>query len=220
MLFDCFDCHSEIVARKVKKNHRYIMEVIEKSNDGSEFFCENYKLSLYESGQGKKLKRYSMTRNGYIFLMLSLSGDIAKEFKKSFVLDFGRIYKMLEKSQGIMIEEIECNNKVKSCSDVEFSDKAILDRLIASVDKVAETKRNYKTYFIRYGEEVKIGKSEDPRKRLSNLLLPKSAEILGFLDFDIEAELHRKFKKYRTQGEWYRYEGLKEFISNALSKNS
>jgi hypothetical protein len=63
-----------------------------------------------------------------------------------------------------------------------------------------------KTYFAR-GEPgfVKIGKSGQPRKRLSQLQTanPRTLEIVLLLDGDREKELHSRFNKDKIHGDWF-----------------
>lgn len=58
---------------------------------------------------------------------------------------------------------------------------------------------------------VKIGYSNDPTRRLIALQTSHHTrlEILAMLPGDerLESRLHRQFKMYRTEGEWFRLEG-------------
>lgn len=73
-------------------------------------------------------------------------------------------------------------------------------------------------YFIKMGDYVKIGYSYNPTKRIKDFSTPLPLEIICVLDggYTLEAELHKKFKKLRTNKEWFIYN---ETIKNFLSKN-
>lgn len=62
-------------------------------------------------------------------------------------------------------------------------------------------------YFLRYENYVKIGHSDAPNKRISQIQtsIPFKMEVLcitngGFYD---EKRLHGQFKEYRSNGEWF-----------------
>jgi hypothetical protein len=72
-------------------------------------------------------------------------------------------------------------------------------------------------YFIRCGEMVKIGVSDNPKARLRNIQTcnPAPAEIvkteLG--GPGREQALHRRFWRQHERGEWFRYEGaLRRYV--------
>lgn len=68
-------------------------------------------------------------------------------------------------------------------------------------------KNNSFTYFIQNSitKEIKIGKSKNITNRLKSLQTnsPHTLELLGYIEDDIEIELHRKFKKYNVKNEWF-----------------
>ena len=61
-------------------------------------------------------------------------------------------------------------------------------------------------YFIRQGEFIKIGFTESPRNRLSQLQTanPTNLEVLLIIDGerDLEAKYHKLFKDHAHRGEW------------------
>lgn len=102
-------------------------------------------------------------------------------------------------------------------------------RLVGRVDILgSRLAENSKVYFIRCGSQVKIGRSGNPQRRLGEIrsgrgvviahgLRPSESQLIyespGHADE--EAELHRRFKAYRTDGEWFRIEGeLEEYIQS------
>lgn len=63
------------------------------------------------------------------------------------------------------------------------------------------------TYFIHSSSQaaVKIGKSDDPKKRLSGMQTsnPGVLQLIGALEGDCEAAWHRRFADLLIRGEWY-----------------
>lgn len=79
--------------------------------------------------------------------------------------------------------------------------------------RVADEPRQVVTgvvYLIRMGEFHKIGKSNDPGRRLYELALrlPEKHELVHIIETDdpggIEAYWHRRFAAQRSNGEWFR----------------
>jgi hypothetical protein len=76
-------------------------------------------------------------------------------------------------------------------------------------------KRNYKTpprkgvYVLGFGDYIKIGVSANIDERMITLQTPEPVQLHALIDgwLSDEAELHRRFAKYRLQGEWFRKEG-------------
>lgn len=79
-----------------------------------------------------------------------------------------------------------------------------------------------KTYFIQADSGmIKIGKSTNPENRFAALKTasPGNLRLLGTIYQDIERELHEKFKKFRSHGEWFHPEKeLRDFIRDAFPR--
>ena len=81
-------------------------------------------------------------------------------------------------------------------------------------------------YFIQDGDQVKIGRSYSPTKRLFQLRLEKtkSMKIIKTIEFETfeksclkEQSLHAKFKHLNTSGEWFKLDSeLKKEIEGML----
>lgn len=70
-------------------------------------------------------------------------------------------------------------------------------------------------YFISDGEYVKIGESENPLKRKSDLQTANARELklLKVVFGTIEYELHSYFRHNRVRGEWFKHtEKLDEYL--------
>lgn len=80
-----------------------------------------------------------------------------------------------------------------------------------------------KTYFIKnaINSYVKIGKSKNPEKRLIQIQSQCNflkLELFHTIDGDYETKLHRCFKHFRKEGEWFDIPQLdKEMIENTVS---
>lgn len=91
----------------------------------------------------------------------------------------------------------------------------------------AQKKRDHVVYFVQYGKtrQVKIGTTRHVTRRVCGLRSgsPTGLHLLATVPGDeiTEAEMHRRFRKYRLRGEWFRMEGaLAKFIDALMKKQS
>lgn len=74
-------------------------------------------------------------------------------------------------------------------------------------------------YFVKGGEQIKIGYSGDIKSRIGELQIgsPVAIEFVGAMvgaDRETERDLHAEFAEYRVRGEWFKYgPRLAEFIA-------
>ena len=73
-------------------------------------------------------------------------------------------------------------------------------------------------YFIEGGGYTKIGKADDPQKRLKELQtgspFPLSLKFVTEGGFEKESQIHSALSKYRFNGEWFEitYDWCDEFV--------
>lgn len=62
-------------------------------------------------------------------------------------------------------------------------------------------------YFVKVNDKVKIGFSDNLKKRLSALQVSSAYKLEVLLiidgDYEKESELHQQFREYRNSGEWF-----------------
>ena len=78
-------------------------------------------------------------------------------------------------------------------------------------------------YFIRCGEFVKIGFSDNPRSRIAAIQTsnPYPVDVLAIVpgNYEFEAELHQRFTHLRYKNEWFRdTESIRQVIDDLVSK--
>ena len=87
----------------VAGGHRYILNVIRKLiNELGDFGVQNYLLSSYISKQNKKLDCFEMTRDGFTFLAMGLTGPKANQWKIKYLTAFNEMEKMLSGETSVM----------------------------------------------------------------------------------------------------------------------
>jgi DNA-binding XRE family transcriptional regulator/mRNA-degrading endonuclease YafQ of YafQ-DinJ toxin-antitoxin module len=75
-------------------------------------------------------------------------------------------------------------------------------------------------YFIKSQDKIKIGYSNNPKQRISNISTsnPFDLEVLLIINggFKKEMELHKQFQDFRSKGEWFDYNNV---IENYIKEN-
>lgn len=125
---------SKIVADmfKVKGGHRYITKKISDIvNANPEFGALNYLRSSYKSKQNKKLECYEMTKDGFMFVAMGLTGREADKWKIKFINAFNLMTNELvsqakNKSSMQLLNEatkmMECDKAIASDSGKQLNE--------------------------------------------------------------------------------------------------
>lgn len=73
-------------------------------------------------------------------------------------------------------------------------------------------------YYMRISDRVKIGYTSDLKRRTMEIT-PEEVVATEPGGYDIEQRRHLQFARFRTRGEWFRYEGdLKEHIAQLRTR--
>lgn len=82
---------SRKIAAKFSKNHRDVVRAINQLDCSEEFGLRNFAHSSYLNAQGKTLKEYVLTRDGFVFLVMGFTGKAAAKFKEEYIAEFNRM---------------------------------------------------------------------------------------------------------------------------------
>ncbi len=151
-------------------------------------------------------------------MLLGISGDAVRMMVRRGHLPYTFIGKR------IFIDRFDLERTCGLESQQDGREKIRLQEIIAdasaAIKRVPESGK--RVYFIASGDKVKIGITDNIRKRLTALQtssptpLRLLASVIG--DRATECALHRAFAGYRASGEWFHYEGpvrqLVEMIAN------
>lgn len=106
--------NSQVVAEvfKIKGGHRYIKKKIaEIKENNPEFGAQNFLQSYYISKQNKKLECFEMTKDGFCFLAMGLSGRHADKWKIKYINAFNDMAENLANQPGSGLME-QMNNAI------------------------------------------------------------------------------------------------------------
>lgn len=93
------------VARIFEKLHKNIVRDIDKIIQVQpEFGKLNFEPSYYKSKQGKKCTCYSMTRDGFVFLVMGFTGEKADTFKIAYIERFNEMEKFINTLQQARLD--------------------------------------------------------------------------------------------------------------------
>jgi Rha family phage regulatory protein len=86
---------SLLVAEKFEKQHKNILQAIDKLECSEEFGRLNFQPSSYLNAQNKTQPMYQITRDGFAFLAMGFTGKEAARWKEQFINAFNHLEKML-----------------------------------------------------------------------------------------------------------------------------
>ncbi|MTI10186.1 phage regulatory protein/antirepressor Ant [Curvivirga aplysinae] len=84
--------NSRDVAAYFKKEHRNVLQSIDKLDCSEEFRLLNFQQAPYVDEQnGQTYRMYEMTKDGFIFLVMGFTGKEAAKFKEAYIAQFNQI---------------------------------------------------------------------------------------------------------------------------------
>lgn len=125
---------SLLVAKEFGKEHNKVMRDINNLACSQEFRAANFGESSYVSEQGKEFPMFTMTKDGFSFLVMGYTGKKAAQFKEAYINAFNKM-------------EAEIRSSVKPKSQLEILQMSInqlveQEHRLSSVERdVAETKK-------------------------------------------------------------------------------
>lgn len=91
-------CDSLLVAEKFEKQHKNVIQAIEKiiSDSPAENSARCFKRTTYKDEQGKPRPMYYMNRDGFTFLVMGFTGKKANEWKWNYINAFNSMEAILK----------------------------------------------------------------------------------------------------------------------------
>ena len=148
---------SLLVAKEFGKAHAKVMRDIENLNCSDEFRLANFGDSYFKNEQGREFPMFTMTKDGFSFLVMGYTGKKAARFKEAYINAFNKM-------------ELEIRSSIKPKSQLEILQMSInqlveQERRLSSVERdIAETKKEI---------------AEIKQERIENGKLLLEAEVSG-----------------------------------------
>ena len=94
---------SKDIADKFGKEHRNVLQAIDRLECSNEFRKLNYQQSFYTSSQNKKLPCFDITRDGFSFLCMGFTGSEAAKWKEAYIHAFNQMETALRNAPATML---------------------------------------------------------------------------------------------------------------------
>lgn len=95
---DAAVCDSLQVAEKFGKNHKYVLEKIEKllNADSANKLAQCIRAARYKDASGKYNKMYLLNKDGFVFLAFGFTGKEADAWKWKYIEAFNQMEKLIQ----------------------------------------------------------------------------------------------------------------------------
>lgn len=184
-------CDSLMVAEKFEKQHKNVIQAIEKiiSDSPAENSARCFKKATYKDEQGKPRPMYLMNRDGFTFLVMGFTGKKANEWKWNYINAFNLMESFLrERSTEVWIETRKQGKLTRK------SETDVIQRLIKYAKNQGSEHADmlYMTYSKLANKMAGIKKRDEATvTQLNNLSLIENI-ILNCIQNGITMEKHYK----------------------------
>lgn len=96
---------SRIVARCFGKQHKNVLQAVDRLDCSDEFRRLNFQPSEYRNTQGKTQRECQMTRDGFMFLVMGMTGAEAAARKQAFISAFNDMEERLKPAPATPLED-------------------------------------------------------------------------------------------------------------------
>lgn len=112
------------VAQKFGKRHSNILRAIDNIECSEEFAKRNFELcfKISDLQNGKKQPYYSMTKDGFVFLVMGFTGKVAAKFKEDYINEFNRMADKLNGNVGTLLERYNTKSGILKQGEAIASD--------------------------------------------------------------------------------------------------
>lgn len=146
---------SLLVAKEFGKEHNKVMRDINNLACSQEFRAANFGESSYVSEQGKEFPMFTMTKDGFSFLVMGYTGKKAAQFKEAYINAFNKM-------------ESEIRSSIKPKSQLEILQMSI-NQLVEQEHRLSSVERDV--------AEAKKEIAEMKQERVENGKLLLEAEV-------------------------------------------
>lgn len=120
------------VAKKFGKRHNNVLRAIEDIDCSPEFSLLNFEQRDFIDERGKVRQMVSMTKDGFIFLVMGFTGKQAARLKEAYINEFNRMSDALNQRQNSLMYQY---NKVTIAYDTATRSASDAGRALAMLGK-------------------------------------------------------------------------------------
>lgn len=92
------------VAEKFGKSHSVVLRALRNIDCSDSFRQRNFASADYIDEQGKPRPMATMTKDGFVFLVMGFTGKVAAKFKEEYINEFNRMTDKLNGNIGTLLE--------------------------------------------------------------------------------------------------------------------
>lgn len=100
------------VAKKFGKRHADVLRAIKNIDCSPEFSLRNFALSDFTDERGKVRQMATMTKDGFVFLVMGFTGKVAAKFKEEYINEFNRMTDKLNGNIGTLLERYNAKSGI------------------------------------------------------------------------------------------------------------
>ena len=123
---------SLVVAKFFGKRHSDVLRAVSKLDCSEDFSQRNFASADYIDEQGKPRTMLSMTKDGFIFLVMGFTGRQAARLKETYINEFNRMSDALNQRQNSLMYQY---NKVSIAYDTATRNASDAGRALAMLGK-------------------------------------------------------------------------------------
>ena len=123
---------SLVVAKFFGKRHSDVLRTISKLDCSDEFSLRNFAQSDFVDERGRVRQMASMTKDGFIFLVMGFTGKQAARLKEAYINEFNRMSDALNQRQNSLMYQY---NKVSIAYDAATRNASDAGRALAMLGK-------------------------------------------------------------------------------------
>lgn len=120
------------VAKRFGKRHNNVLRSIENIDCSSEFSQLNFEQRNFVDERGKVRQMISMTKDGFMFLVMGFTGKQAAELKEAYINEFNRMSDALNQRQNSLMYQY---NKITIAYDTATRSASDAGRALAMLGK-------------------------------------------------------------------------------------
>lgn len=110
------------VAKKFGKRHGDILRAIKNMDCSPEFSLRNFASSDFIDERGKVRQIVTMTKDGFVFLVMGFTGKVAARFKEDYINEFNRMADKLNGNIGTLLERHNAKSGILKQGEAIASD--------------------------------------------------------------------------------------------------
>jgi Rha family phage regulatory protein len=187
---------SRYVARFFGKRHDNVLADIRNLDCSDEFRLLNFKESGYKNEQGKRQPCYTMTRDGFVFLVMGYRGKKAAQFKELYIKRFNEMEKHIERlvtarhDFPILTEQIKLIHEEPKA--YHFSNECdMINKLVTGMS----AKKFRETHGIEKGQSIRPYLTSEQAELLDKLQRIDTGLLVAVPEYEKRKELLENYKK-------------------------